>query len=172
MDFKVTSTGGSDPGTLDILLNGSPGFGVVNNDCASVSLPKDGRCGFTLVFNPTSFGPAQVRIDAKSSSGVSATSFATGTGRDFVQLSVRLAGAGNGTVTGGNLNCRPGNPCSLSIARTDPSALPKVDLTAQPDSLSQFAGWLGPCIGANLGTPVCSLVMDAPKNVTATFTAR
>jgi hypothetical protein len=168
VDFKVTSTGGSAPGTLDILLNGSPGFGVVNNGCASVSLPKDGRCAFTLVFNPTTFGPAQVRIDAKSSSGASATSFATGIGRDFVQLSVKLAGLGNGTVTGGNLNCRSGNPCAIAIARTDPSALPKVELTAQPNPLSQFVGWSGPCGG----TDICGLVMDGPKNVIATFSLR
>jgi hypothetical protein len=168
IDFKVTSTGGSDPGTLDILLNGSSDFSVVNNGCASVSLPKDGRCAFTLVFNPTTFGPAQVRIDAKSSSGASATSFATGVGRDFVQLSVRLVGTGKGTVTGGNLNCRPANPCAIAIARVDPSALPKVELTAQPDDGSLFAGWGGPCSG----TAICGFAMDAPKNVVATFNVR
>jgi hypothetical protein len=168
MEFTITSTDGPDPGTIDVLLNGSPAFSVVNNQCASAILPKGGRCTFTLLFIPTGIGRGEVQIDAKSKTGAKATSFASGTGRDYAQLKVLFAGTGKGTVSGANLNCRSGSPCGLAIERTDPMALPKVELVAQPDDLSQFVGWNGPCGG----TGTCAFVMDGPKSVTATFDAR
>jgi hypothetical protein len=168
MEFTVTSSGGSEPGAISVLLNGWPAFSVVNNQCASVSLPKGGRCTFTLLFIPPSFGPGKVQIDAKSSSGGKATSFAYGTGRDYATLNVAFAGTGKGAVTGTNLNCHSGSPCGISIELTDPVALPKVELTAQADDGSQFVGWKGPCSG----TDKCGFVMDGPKNVTAVFEAR
>jgi hypothetical protein len=168
MEFTVTSTDGPDPGTIDVLLNGSPAFSVVNNQCASAILPAGGRCTFTLLFIPPGIGRGDVQIDAKSKNGARATSSATGTGRDYAQLKVLFAGTGKGTVSGANLNCRSGSPCGLAIERTDPMALPKIELVAEPDSLSQFMGWSGPCGGA--GT--CGFVMDGPKSVTATFDVR
>ena len=165
MDFKVTSTGGSDPGAVEILLGGGNGFSVVNNDCANISLPKDGRCVFTLMFIPSTFGKAQIAIDAKSSSGAAATSYATGIGRDFVNLSVKLAGTGSGTVVGNGLSCSPSSSCTISIARVDATTLPKFSLTARPDATSKFSGWSGPCAG----TATCDGVMDGTKYITATF---
>lgn len=165
MEFKVTGSGGSDPGTLDVVLDGGPGFSVVSNGCANVSLPAGGRCTFTLMFIPTTFGRTQTAITVKSSSGASATSYGSGTGRDFVDLSVKLAGTGSGTVIGGGLSCKVGNPCALSIARTDANAVPKVSLTGQPDQGSLFAGWSGSCTSS----ATCDLTMDGSKYVTATF---
>jgi len=168
MEFTVTNGGGADTGTIGVLLNGWPAFSVVNNQCGSASLPKGGRCTFTLLFIPPTIGPGQVQIDAKSASGGKATSFASGTGRDYAPLNVLFAGTGKGTVNGTNLNCPSDSPCGISIERTDPAALPKVELAAQPDGSSQFVGWKGPCSG----TDKCSFVMDGPKNVTAVFDAR
>jgi hypothetical protein len=167
MDFTVTGSGGSDPGSIDVLLNGSPSFSVVNDRCASVILPKGGMCNFTLLFIPQSIGRLQVQIDAKSSSGAGATSFAAGIGRDYVPLDVKLAGTGKGSVTGANLNCHTGAPCGLTIEVTDPLALPKIVLTAQPEPGSKFTGWGGFCSG----TGDCAFVMDGPKSVMATFDA-
>lgn len=165
MDFTVTSTGAAAPGSVTIGLSGSPEFSLVNNACASVSLAPSGRCTFTLLWVPTTFGPAQATIDATTTSGAGATSFASGTGRDYVQVSVDFAGKGSGTVSGSGLNCRPGNPCTVAIARTDPANLPTVVLDAAPDATSIFAGWSGACTGIKS----CSLVMDGSKNVTAAF---
>jgi hypothetical protein len=165
MEFTVTNSGALDSGAIEVLLNGAPGFSVVNNQCALVNLPKDGRCNFTLMFAPPAIGRWQVTIDAKSSAGAKVSSFATGTGRDYAPLTVTFVGTGKGTVTGKNLNCRTGSPCQISIGRIDPNALPKVELIAQPESPSWFAGWSGPCSG----TDICGFMMDGPKNVTAKF---
>ncbi len=81
---------------------------------------------------------------------------------DSLMLSVSKTGTGSGTVTSsvGSLNC--GSACSATIT---PGA--SVTLTASPDSGSTFTGWSGACSG----TGVCTMTMDAAKNVTATFTA-
>jgi len=75
-------------------------------------------------------------------------------------LSVSKAGTGSGTVTGfpGGLNCGP--ICSASYAGGTP-----VILTASWVYGSTFTGWSGNCSG----TGSCTVTMDAPKSVTATF---
>jgi PKD repeat protein len=76
-------------------------------------------------------------------------------------LTVTLAGAGTGTVTGPGINC-PGD-CTESYPAGTPVAL-----TATPTGGSAFAGWSGDCTG----TGACNLTMGAApsQNVTATFT--
>ncbi len=67
----------------------------------------------------------------------------------------------NGTVTGSGINC-PGI-CSATYGNGT-----SVSLTATPASGFVFGGWGGDCGGQ--GNP-CPLTMNAPKTVTATFTA-
>jgi hypothetical protein len=76
------------------------------------------------------------------------------------QLAVTLAGTGSGTVTStpSAINC-PGT-CSAYF-----DANSTVSLSQTPSS-STFAGYSGACSGAT-----CGPTMDAPKDVTATFTA-
>lgn len=76
-------------------------------------------------------------------------------------LTVTPAGTGQGTVTSdvGGISCPP--TCSTTLPDGQP-----VVLQAQPSSGSVFAGWSGE---GCTGTSDCSIVMDGPKAVTATF---
>ena len=66
--------------------------------------------------------------------------------------------SGNGTVTGGDINC--GTACNnLYLLGTS------VSLLATPATGYIFAGWSGACTGKD----VCLVTMDADKTVTATF---
>lgn len=69
---------------------------------------------------------------------------------------------GDGTVTGGGLNCGSGSTaCSATL-----SAGTTVTLTATPDSGETFTSWGGSCSGSN---STCSVTMNAAKTVSATF---
>jgi PKD repeat protein len=74
----------------------------------------------------------------------------------LVPLTVLLAGAGAGTVSG--------QGCTAPCTQNFPPGTP-VTLTAMPNMGSNFTGWSGDCTG--IGT--CSLVMNAAHTVTATF---
>jgi hypothetical protein len=163
--FTVTNNGATDSGAITILVNPTSAFQIANNTCSSVSLGKLGQCTFSLVFAPQTIGPVSATVAAQSTSGLIATSSATGAGQDHVQLTIQFAGAGGGSVTGTNINCKSGLACTVGFARTDLSSPPWVDLSALADSASLFSGWSGPCTS----TGKCSLVMDGPKLVTATF---
>ncbi len=84
------------------------------------------------------------------------------------QLSVASSGGtGNGTVTGGAINCSltaaaTAGTCSASVASGN-----TVVLTATPAANHTFDGWGGACTG----TGACSVLMNQVRNVTATFTA-
>jgi phospholipase C len=81
------------------------------------------------------------------------------------QLTVKTTGNGTGTVTSkdGGINCKAGaNTCSANL-----ESGAALTLTATPDSGSTFTGWAGDCTG----TGDCSVVLNANKTVTATFTA-
>ena len=75
-------------------------------------------------------------------------------------LTVTRAGTGTGTVTSnvGAINC--GGNCSDTYA--DGTA---ITLVATPAAGSQFAGWLGPCIGTGL----CEFTIGGATTVVATF---
>jgi uncharacterized repeat protein (TIGR02543 family) len=72
-------------------------------------------------------------------------------------LTVSISGGGTGTISGTGISC-PGD-CTEAY---DPGT--NVELTANPDADSAFTGWSGDCTGLT-----CSLTMDGPKMVTATF---
>jgi len=76
-------------------------------------------------------------------------------------LDVVKAGSGSGTVTSGDGLISCGSDCSEIYAHGT-----SVTLTATPNTGSVFAGWSG---GGCTGTGPCTVVMDGPKTITATF---
>jgi len=86
-------------------------------------------------------------------------------------LSVNLAGAGSGTVTGtGGINCTsPGTgTCTATLFDGTPVALSQAAGTAPAGSLYEFTAWSGAC----MGTAGCSFTMTAAASVTASFKVR
>lgn len=84
---------------------------------------------------------------------------ATFSSTPHVTVSVTKAGAGSGTVTGGNaINC--GSTCSEAVTTGT-----LVSLNATPASGSVFTGWSGACSG----TGNCAISANADTSVTATF---
>jgi hypothetical protein len=79
-------------------------------------------------------------------------------------LTVTKAGTGAGTVTSTPAGIACGDDCAESYTHGT-----VVTLTATAGDGSSFAEWGGACAG---GDPVCPLVMDAAKAVTATFSLR
>jgi uncharacterized repeat protein (TIGR02543 family) len=75
-------------------------------------------------------------------------------------LNVTVGGSGTGTVSGSGIAC-PGTCSQSYVAGT------AVALTAAPSGASTFGGWGGDCVGTTGLT--CSLVMNGPRNVSATF---
>jgi hypothetical protein len=78
-------------------------------------------------------------------------------------LSVSLDGTGSGTVTSNPAGIDCGSDCSENYASGT-----LVTLSAAADPGSTFTGWSGE--GCS-GTGTCVVTMDAPRSVTATFTA-
>ncbi len=76
-------------------------------------------------------------------------------------VTVELQGSGAGTVTSAPSRIDCGTTCAASFA-----AGSTVDLTAVPDSASDFTGWGGGCAG--LGA-VCSVTVSSPTDVVANF---
>src|SRR6267143_785937 len=81
-------------------------------------------------------------------------------------LTVNKAGTGSGTVTSSDtppsISCGP--TCATASASYASGTV--VTLTASPASGSTFAGWSGGCTG----TGPCTVTMNAPTTVAATFT--
>jgi len=76
-----------------------------------------------------------------------------------IQLSVTVQGAGDVTSTPAGINC--GSDCSETY-----DVVTGVTLTATPSGSAVFAGWSGACTGTST---TCTLTMNGPKLVTATF---
>ena len=82
--------------------------------------------------------------------------------RRLFDLNVNKAGTGVGTVTStpAGINC--GTDCAETLVSGD-----TITLTALPVLGSTFAGWSG---GGCFGVGNCTVTMDGPKTVTASFT--
>jgi len=78
------------------------------------------------------------------------------------ELSVTLEGDGAGTVTSSPAGIDCGSDCTETYDLGT-----GVTLTAEPKGDAAFAGWSGACTGTST---TCTLTMDGPKSVTATFT--
>jgi hypothetical protein len=98
-------------------------------------------------------------LTVSSAKAVTAT-FTSGGGGGSPTLTVSVSGAGK--VTGNGIDCGNGaTDCSESY-----TAGTSVTLTETPGTGATFSGWGGACSGAGR---VCSLVMDSPKAVSASF---
>lgn len=78
-----------------------------------------------------------------------------------ITVAAHSAGDGRGDIVS--------NPAGLSCGATCEASFDMnsvVTLTTQPDANSEFSAWSGPCYGQG---PVCSLTLDAAKNVAAHF---
>ena len=81
-------------------------------------------------------------------------------------LEVTRSGSGDGTITGPGIDCGPGasqGDCSETVP--DGQA---IELTASGDSHSDFAGFSG----SGCSTSPCTVMMDAGKAVSASFSAK
>jgi lysozyme len=76
-------------------------------------------------------------------------------------VTVELQGSGGGTVSSSPARIDCGTTCGASFA-----AGSTVDLTAVPDSASDFTGWGGGCAGLGV---VCSVTVSSPTDVVANF---
>jgi hypothetical protein len=74
-------------------------------------------------------------------------------------------GTGNGTVTGGGMNCTITGSTKSGTCQISVSAGTSVTLTATPATGGSFAGWTDACSG----TGTCTLVVNGNMTVTATF---
>src|SRR5207302_7767550 len=81
------------------------------------------------------------------------------------RLSITVAGPGGGTVST--------TPARITCTSSCSSAFPagtSVSLVATPDAASEFGAWSGDCTGLDLA--VCTVTLDQPRSVTASFTDR
>src|SRR4029077_2946722 len=74
------------------------------------------------------------------------------------QTNLSITTTGNGLVRGAGTDCR--GSCKAQVAVGSP-----MHLVAVPDSGAFFVGWTGSCSGSG----ACDLMMDADRDVTATF---
>jgi hypothetical protein len=167
--FTVTNTGTSPASALLVSNTGGPVFQLTSDQCSNRVLAANASCTFVVTFAPTAFGPANGSVTVNPSDGTpSLNTTLTGTGRDYVALTVRLAGNGSGTVTAAGLTCQPGM-CTGQYPQTDSTNPPSVTLTAKPDPSSTFGGWTnaGACAAGN----PCTVVLGSSTTVTVTFNA-
>ena len=79
-------------------------------------------------------------------------------------LTVQVEGDASGTVTSSPAGINCGSDCTESYDQGT-----GVTLTATPAAGATFAGWGGACTGT---TTTCTLTMNGPRSVTATFTTK
>jgi YVTN family beta-propeller protein len=140
---------------------------VVNCSSNNVTVLDGATNSVTTVSDPNAIGPIAVAVNSitgrtyvANSGSNNVTVIDSGSAISKVNLSVELAGDGNGTVTStpGGIAC--GSACteSFSVGET-------VTLTALPVTGSSFSSWSGACTG----TTVCSITLDGAVSVVATF---
>ena len=81
-------------------------------------------------------------------------------------LSVVPSGTGTGTITSVPTGITCPGTCALGFAYNT-----TVTLTATPTGGSSFAGWSGTGAGGCTTAPVCTVTMDQPRDLVATFAA-
>jgi hypothetical protein len=162
--FVVTNTGGaaSGPVTVANTGTGATSFAINSDTCTGTQLAAGASCSLAVVFKPATFGAKSAALGVTASPGTSASAALTGTGRDFIQVTIAVAGGGTGTVTSSPAGTCVGNVCSY--ART--TASPQVVFTATPAATSTFTSFAGICAGT---TPTCTATLTQSGTLTATF---
>jgi hypothetical protein len=180
--FTVASAGGSGAGRVT-----STG-GNVTIDCAIGPSSATGTCGHVYATD----NPGQLTLTATPNAGSQFAGWSggtcSGTGpcqflddglapltisanftRTIAQVTVSGAGTGSGNVT----SIPSGVSCAIAAGTATGTCSPsflggtEVKLTATPNAGSTFTGWTGACTG----TGICAVITDAPRAVTAQFTA-
>jgi hypothetical protein len=167
--FTVTNSGGTPTTALTVTVSGASEFSLSGDLCTGIALSPGARCTFNVVFTPATFGARSGNVSVAASTGGSPAAALSGTGRDYVTLTVNKTGTGSGAVAASGLLCL-GGICSGSYPRTSATTFQTVDLSAAADALSTFTGWSGgDCTGIGSG---CTVTMDAAKIVRANFTIK
>ncbi|MDB4957835.1 MAG: Flagellar hook-length control protein FliK [Myxococcales bacterium] len=163
------------PQTLTVHIAGNAAGTVTGNVAPLINCP--GACTQTYAFNQT------VVLTATAGGGASFTGWSgdcSGPGTCTVVMSalrdvtanffggnqtLTLAKAGNGT---GTLSVNPSQTAISCNADASVCVYPfgtTIQVAQTPAANSMFGGWAGACTGAS----ACTLTMDQPRNVTATF---
>ncbi|MGV8039521.1 MAG: choice-of-anchor J domain-containing protein [Thermoanaerobaculaceae bacterium] len=157
---------------LTVVLAGAGAGSVVSDptgiDCG-VTCAHAFDHGVTVTLTPAAGADSEFLGWSGACTGTGACAFAidqprtvTATfGRLPKVLSVATAGTGAGTVTSTPSGIACGSTCAAAFAHGQ-----SVELTAAAAPGSVFAGWSGDCSG----TSGCTVLMDQPRAVTATFT--
>jgi hypothetical protein len=165
--FTVQNMGGSPSGMLGAPTGISGAFSLQNDNCTGTTLAANGTCTFDVKFAPSTYGATSVSVTEAASPGGTAATNVSGTGRDFVTLTVTKSGTGTGSVSSSNgtLTCT-GSTCTAQLARTG-TPFATTTLTGTPDQSSTWGSFAG---GGCSGTSTtCTVTMDQNQNVTATF---
>jgi hypothetical protein len=162
LTVTVTNGGATDGPPLAPALSGDAGFKLTDVDCGGRSLPPGGHCTVSIDFAPSTAGAVTATLTLTPSLAVAVS----GEGRETVTLDVSTAGDGLGSVQSngapGSIGCP--SACSAKFFRGS-----TVTLTGTPATGSQLTGWSAPeCTGVG----DCTLTLDGPRAVIATFTLR
>ena len=150
----------SGPVTVALGGVGASSWGIVSNGCTG-SIAVAGNCVVSLQFRPLAQGALAATLTASATPGGSAVVALTGSGSSNPQnLDVSVTGAGTVNAAPSGLACSAGT-CSHAFDWGT-----GVTLTATPATGSHFVRWTGACSGTST---TCSLTLDSPKAVTATF---
>lgn len=140
--------------------------GATSSRCSRLSNPGD---TITLTAKPDAGATLLGWTGACAGAGTSSTCDVSLIGRDSVaavfgyEVSVSVSGTGAGAVTSSS----SGLDCPGSCTEAFPAGS-SIDLTATADSASAFDGWSGACSGSQ---SMCTLTVNGPRTVGATFTA-
>jgi hypothetical protein len=134
---------------------------TADTDVTLTATPPSGG-SFTGWSGACSGSNAVCTVTMSADRNVTATFSGGGGGVTPTTFPLTVSVVGDGTVTGGGLNCGAGGTnCSATL-----NAGTTVTLTATPEDDETFTSWGGSCSGS---TATCSLTMNAARSVTATF---
>lgn len=139
IDCGATCSASFDPGTI-VTLNAVPGANSRLTSLAGCDRGSGSQCTVTISDSHS----VEARFDHIQ-----------------VDLTLRVAGQGSGTVTSNTAGIDCSADCSTGADRGS-----IVVLTASPSSGSEFGGWGGACAGA---APTCSITMSSAREVWARF---
>lgn len=160
-------------GAAEVLTVSVTGSGTVRSSPSGINCGSTCNAGFTsgtqVTLTPTPAHGWQFASWSGACSGsgscVVTMNAAASVTATFTKLSYTLSVfvSGDGTVTSspGSINCP--STCSATFLFGTP-----VTVSATPGGGATFAGWSGGCSGANTS---CTVTMNSPESVAATFTS-
>jgi hypothetical protein len=165
--FTVTNNGQSPTGALTIRESVNLPINIANDTCTNQVLAAGASCTFDGQFQPGAYGSYSGSLQASASPGGTVAASVSGTGRDYVTLTIMKTGTGSGSVTSTDTNINCGTVCTAQYARTS-STFATVTLNGAAAAGSTFTGFSG----ANCSGTTCTVTMSQAQTVTATFTIK